>query len=396
MGRKKIQFFVFAVIVLIVGGTAWYLFQQSSRFKALDDRREQQNASSVQKEKPEFKIVHSGNRTEQTKPSQAAPVQAPGQGQAQANATLSPDQEQEVQERKEPSWIKDFVVTSTFVQDLAGYLVKHYQPPATKDNPGQQGRISVSFKSLNARYGLELIGLRHSGGTLKKARQEVLGKLMNPDLLREAYDRYSATFLDTLVAKARKTEKEPLDGRMQALSKEEIAEMLRLNSAYLGDVAGVLESLVSDPALPRQVERYLQAEKAAVHANFVLNQEQNRYDILLQSSEKAAEDREVTRQKIDQAESRKDEAARSYRTALQKRELERRELLDMIAVHAGDVSLEQHEILYIAEWVFRRFESGQESGALEVASSLLQDLSARFSARAQGLVSQGEAGQPSP
>ena len=386
MGRKKIQFFVLAVLVIIAGCTAWFLFQQSSRFKALDEQRDtEKNASRVHKEKSEFKIVHSANRTDQARLGQEIPAKPSGPGQPAANATLKPGLDGEDQERKEPSWIKDFVVTSTFVQDLADYLVNHYQPASTVDNPGQEGRISLSFKSLNARYGLELIGLRHSGGTLKKAREEVLGKLMNPDLLREAYHRYAQTFLDTLVSKARQTRKETLDGEMRPLSDDQISEMLRLNSAYVQDVGEVLEALNSDPALPKQVGTYLQAEKMAVHANFVLNQERNRYEILLQSGEKDSEDREVARQKLNQAESRKKDAAMEYRAALKQREQARQELLDMIDAQAEGVDLEQHEILYISEWVFRRLESGQQGEALQVAAQLLQELADRFSARARAL-----------
>jgi hypothetical protein len=388
MGRKKIQFFVFAVVVIIAGFTAWFLFQQSSRFKALEDQgREQQeaNASKAQQEKPEFKIVHSANRTEEARLKQEAATKPSGQKTADANATLEPDQAGEDQERKQASWIKDFVVTSTFIQDLADYVIDHYQPPLTKDNPGEAGTITVSFKSLNARYGLELIGLRHSADNLKKAREEVLGKLMNPDLLREAYERYAQTFVKALVDKARETRNETIDGDLQTMTDGQIAEMLRLNSEYVDDVSAVLQVLARDPALTEQVEEYLRAEKKAVHANFVLNQEQNRYDVLTQSRGQSDESETVTEQKISQAESRKKKAAENYRNALQKREQARQKLLEMIAAQSSDVDLEQHEILYISEWVFRRLDSGQGSEAIEAASSLLDDLAGRFKARARAL-----------
>jgi hypothetical protein len=392
MGRKKIQFFVFAVVVIIAGFTAWFLFQQSSRFKALEDQgREQQeaNASEAQQEKPEFKIVHSANRTEEARLRQEATSKSSGQKPADANATLEPDQAGEDQERKQASWIKDFVVTSTFVQDLADYVIDHYQPPLTKDNPGKEGTITVSFKSLNARYGLELIGLRHSADNLKKAREEVLGKLMNPELLRQAYERYAQTFVKSLMDKARQTRNETLDGDLQTMTEGQIAEMLRLNSEYVDDVSAVLQVLATDPALTEQVEEYLRAEKKAVHANFVLNQEQNRFDVLTQSRGQSDESETVTEQKISQAQSRKKKAAENYRSALKKREQARQKLLEMIAAQSSDVDLEQHEILYIAEWVFRRLDSGQGSEAIEVASNLLDDLAGRFKARARTLAPPG-------
>jgi len=392
MGRKKIQFFVLAVVMIIAGFTAWFLFQQSSRFTALEEQgREQQetNASRAQQDKPEFKIVPSANRTDEARLRQGAVPKPSSQKRADANATLEPDMAGQDQERKQASWIKDFVVTSTFIQDLADYVIDHYQPPLTKDNPGENGTITVSFKSLNARYGLELIGLRHSAGNLKKAREEVLGKLMNPDLLQEAYDRYARTFADTLVDKARQTRNETLDGDLQIMTDGQIAEMLRLNGEYVEDVSAVLEVLAEDPALPEQVKEYLRAEKEAVHANFVLNQEQNRFDVLTQSRGQSDESEKVTEQKISQAESRKKKAAENYRSALKKREQARQKLLEMIAAQSSDVDLEQHEILYIAEWVFRRLESGQGSEAVKVASRLLNELADLFTARARALADQG-------
>lgn len=392
---KKIQILVLLFVLVLAGAgfAAWYVFKQSTRLKVIS-----QTEQSVQEP---------GKKGPQEKPEAPSAENATSSGKAAGNASLmsgegnetSPEQSISIQQEEEASsaeqsfasWVKEYVVTPYFIQDLAKFVTSSYYPPRSKNNPAERAKNTINFKSLNARYGLELIGLRHKSETLREAREEILRYFTDSEVLRKVYEQYADTFLQELVATAREAERsfrsEDGSWRKRALHAEEISQMLKLNSAYLRDVAAVFQSLAEGENIASQVERYLQAAQQVVHYNFKLNQIQNRVALLQKElAENASSEDESSAEELQEMQKQKEAVGQRYKQAISKRERLRKQLMESIHSQAEEkIALQSHEVLYIAEWVHRRLAEGENNPAILTTSELLEDMAGKMDRKADRL-----------
>ncbi|MFP4392565.1 MAG: hypothetical protein ACOC43_00435 [Desulfohalobiaceae bacterium] len=382
--RKKKVLLLTLFIVLILGAlSGWYLFQQSSRLSRLDsDTQSQESEDNGLQDAEPLPVQRESDFVQDLRDKIPDPHKAL---MAQAE-----QQAREQQEHKKSwwSWIQDYVLTNYFIQDLAEYIVAHYVPPGSKDNSGEQGKSRLSFKSLNARYGLELTGFRYQDDP-QEARQKILERLMDREVLERIYAKYADDFLEQFLqeAKQRKWKFEDSDGQVQerGLNQEELADLLQTKSRYIRVVGRVFQTLAQDQKAAQRVQEYLQQEQEAVHANYELNQEQNRLQLLRRQAKKEDEKDPGLEEDIAQAEQKKEQAVQDYRQAIQNREKAREAVIKSVRANSSFRHMESHEILYIAEWVQRRFVQGQDHGAVARLAQLLQDLGQRLTDKAQEL-----------
>ncbi|MCF8039656.1 MAG: hypothetical protein K9K79_10100 [Desulfohalobiaceae bacterium] len=374
---KKIQFFVIVTAILLAAFSSWYVYRQSRELTAINQNKSEIYSQDI--------------RTGQDQPkrpsvSENATDTLPAENGTEVRGKIGADEDQHKENRaaRMVSAIQDMFLTSFVVNDLAGYLADQYHPAGSRDNPGSSGTLEVSFKSLNARYGLELVGVKHSDMPLQKAREEVLALLMDPEVLRHAYELAAEDFVRTLTTEAEQSEKVFLDDRgakkRAALNPEQVREMLRLCSGYLRELSRVFEILAWERSIASRIGAYLQAENRVEQSNYAF--QQMKYDLeKLEGNGQA--DQTAHRIKLQKARSRKEAAADELRRAIQKRERIRQDLIAGIREAGEAVSLNSHEILYISKWVHRRLQGEGRAVGIRVAADLLEDMSGRLARQAE-------------
>lgn len=384
MEKKGIQALFIGVIVIAAGLVAWYLFTQSNRLKEIQQPPVSKEKNRTVSTKVEPKA---GNETARA-PANATEGNRTAAAGNESGGNATAEKEKKGQEEGETyaKWLRDKVVTPYFIKDLAEFVVSSYHPAGTVDNRSENGVNAISFKALNARYGLELIGLRHSSQTLQRARDEILDHVMNPKRMQAMYKHYAGSFVQEVVEQAKDTRKEFVTEQggtaKHSLDAMQIAEMLRLNSQYLQDVAQIFRALSKSSGITGSVRSYLQAEQQSVHANYVLSKARNEYRVLEKKKRRSGSNATLER-RLSQAAREKKEAAKEYRQAIQERETLRNSIIETLRQETGPLELEGHEILYIAEWIYRRVKGEQNSRAIRTASDLIADLSAKFSRKAE-------------
>lgn len=369
------------LLVLILGGIFAYKLSQDTNDVHKDAQKVQNDISAKQQKTNQTGSNQTGksngdNGREELEKEQKQDLE----GEDQADA-----QNKEMAELKaEPSEkIRPF-----FVKDLASYVVAKYYPAGSVDNTGSEGVSAINFKSLNARYGIEFIGMRHQGNTLKAARNEILNFLMQPKVLNALYSLYADQFVQEIVNQARDTQKEFVvdedEIEQRSLSNRHIEEILRLNSNYLQNVAQIFQIAGKDTHISKLVDSYLKADQEVTDANFELNKVKNRYQILLEKAKQ--KDNEIEEQEVLEVKEIKEQASLEYRDAIRKRERFRKKIIQRVHDNTQNLSLAEHEILSVAQWAFRRMDTNKEQrDFLLQLSELLKKLSAEFKARARQL-----------
>ncbi len=379
--RKKIQFLVLAVILALAAFSVWYVFEEAARISDLDQEPEE-----------EFREVKPPEDAEPVAELEQVPKRIPFDPEdlEEKEFVALPENIEPKEPDKKRSLIEsvqDYLLTNYIIQDLAEYITAHYHPPGTQKNPGSEGRSRLCFKALNARYGLELTGFRYTEDEPDEVRQKVLDWMMDSEVLKKFYEQYVDDFLEQLLAQAQgqkwKFVNSGGEHETRGLQEEELVEFLKVKSDYMLDVASILQQLVQDKETARLVQEYLDHEQQTVHANYVLNQKQNRLRVLRRELEQEKNREEELHEKIARAEENKQEAAANYREAIQQREKTREDLMEDIKSNARPRGLENHEILYIAEWVQRRFVQGQNEGAVRMLAELFEDFDQRALRKAQ-------------
>lgn len=375
--KKEIFLYLGIGSVLVLAGvSSWFLFKQSSRIKALHETPRQALNATLNASGPLKKVAKliggSGNASFVSK--QDLSVNAsPGQGNGSMGKGFF-------------SIVEDYVITPYFIQDLANYLLTHYYPAGCADNLSDAAQNKISFKAINARYGLELIGLRHKSTSLEKARHEILRQVLNVNLIDAAYRHYADLFLDELVKEGLQTRKRYIGDNgeeFRLLTKSQVAEMLRMNSLYLKDVSLVFKAVAQEKALSDLALKFEQAEKKAIHANYVFNQRQNQYLVLEKEVQRGEQERLA---ELEKAKREKIVAAQEYKKSIRKRERLRKNLIAAISSKTGPLHIEEDELLYIVEWIQRRLNDNSGRQSFIKIAQVLDQLSQKFAARADALL----------
>lgn len=383
MPYTKFQITIVGLLLIICSLLAWYVFNQSTKIKDLKtektlvkkessrgDKKETNNTNASSKE---LTLAKNKNQTElgDQKPKKEAVKSSTGE-----------------ENQKKAFYQENEVITPYFIKNLAEYLVSLYFPGGTVQNPSSEGILEINIKSVNARYGLDLTGLEHRSNTIQKAREEILSYVMNSEIIKNLYQKNKDIFISELVKTAGEKRRKFLNpqGAIQRknLSNQHISEMLTLCSNYVQNVAKVFEAFGKNPKLEQIVLNYLHLKEKSIHANYLLNQRQNEYQNLVRNLNKdQKESRSRKDLKRERLKKRKNQAAINYKQSIQNREKSRKELLQEIKSISGPINLENHEILYIAEWIHRRLKEGKNNSAISTFSRILSDLSNRLQTKAK-------------
>ncbi|WP_027369291.1 hypothetical protein [Desulfovermiculus halophilus] len=359
MSIKHILIVGVVIFILAGSGAGWFLFEQSAKLRSLNQDPGREYSGQVN----EQLVTRAANGTSGNASLEGSGQTSDPDTQDAANATGA---------QEDRSWVEKSIIAPYLVQDVARLLVEHYRPANASGGGDTQGSLQISFKILNARYGIDFLNLHAPDKGVKQARSQVLQYALRPDVLERIYATYARDVLTTLEAEAEDAEKTVYgpDGQMKhiSLTPEQIAEMHSLYAAYFRDVGRLMGVLSNNRALAEDIETYLQAEQDAVHASYLLKkarQEGNEGD--------------------QTAKERRTQAADAYRQALRHRERTKERILNRIQSRAPELDLPVDEIMYVAQWVHRRLMEGERSEALGTASALLQDFARRLQDRSRSV-----------
>lgn len=373
MLNKHIIILVLAVLVAAGTATGWFLFQQSDKLKSLSQDDVDHHEGEIRQQIVSQGVNGSSGNASLTVPSDAKDLKPDETG----NKSSSKDN---------GSWVERSFFTSSLIQDIARVLVDHYSPPGSPGAPEDKGRLQISFKILNARYGGEFLNLHSPEDSVKKARNRVLEYALKPAALKRIYQNYAPQVVNVLHEEAESVQKTFADpeGKKEqtGLTQNQAAEMFDLYAAYFRDLGRVLDILSHNPDLIEKVEEYLQAEQAAEEASYELNKS---IYAVQEHKKNGPEGREQENTRKLQEE--KSKAAENFRQALHLREDKKQTILHSIHDQSPELGLGTNDIMEVAKWVHRREMAGHNSRSLEVAAQLLFDFADRLQVRARDMQS---------
>ncbi len=374
MNRKQSQQAVIVFALLITLVLVWFLYRQGEEFSDFP-----QTGQGVDRSAPSREVK---DNNDEEIGSGIADREAAG------NETMAELQEKEeeigqsVPDDDPPGQTRERIpVTREFFRDFTSFVASRYHPGESLEHPGENPELRLRFKELNARYGMDFTGLRHSESEQEEARQEILDSLLSSELLQDAYERYADLFLQELRSSAEEQERRfPVGNgevRARELNIQEISVMFRLCGSYLRDLSGLFRTLAEKPELISRVERYLQAEEQAVRKNYKWNQIKTRLDSLEEGDPGSVSPE--TGRTLDSLRQRELEVSSAYRQALEEREEHRQAIVSGVHRYLErDLSLDSVEVLYISQWVHRRLQQENNREAILLGADLLGDLADRL------------------
>ncbi|WP_461833994.1 hypothetical protein [Desulfothermus sp.] len=373
MARKNIQIVSVLLIGIVAGFLGGYLFKQSSKLKQVNRSlvTAQQNSSSNAKK--EFSVEEKGKIFKKDLLKELAKKGNQNVGKGEGERVKKEVSKSESSFKR---WINEYVITPYFIDDLVEFILNSYQPPSTQDNPTNQPKLNISLRALNARYGLELIGLKVDAPSLEKARKKILEKIMDPDLLKAQYERFIDIFINELIDNAKETTKvfrEHGKTLERELNKDQIKTLLILLSNYVQDLSNVLTTISTERSLLTNLENYLKEEARSTHYNFVLNQIINNYNLAKQKlTVKQGDSASREKKVLAELEKKKNKALKDYELSIKRRERLRTEIISFIEKKNPKLSFNSSEILYICEWVHRRIKEGQSLEKIKQIALILE------------------------
>ncbi|WP_291323462.1 hypothetical protein [Desulfonatronospira sp.] len=256
---------------------------------------------------------------------------------------------------------EDQVITDRFVQDLANLIFRHYHPGSV---PGGQGVFTLSFKELNMHYATELTGLQHQSQEVLQAREEILGHLLQPRVIDLVVDRYGPELFERLVYLGQNEPREvatPQGMQERLLSSGEIVEMLEITASRLEYLAYVFSMTAQEPGVLGLVQDYLDAVEDLNSVYFEYWQVEESDD------------------------DRRSELASRIKQLIMLRENIRSRIVDLVSKPA--IAEAGHDVVYEAQWIYRRVEKGGFSrDSIQAMARGAEDLAGMARDKADGLV----------
>ncbi|MBI9080368.1 MAG: hypothetical protein JEY79_11590 [Pseudodesulfovibrio sp.] len=254
---------------------------------------------------------------------------------------------------------EDKIVTFTFVESLADFMLHRFQPQNAKGKPV----TLASAKALNMYYGQELDGFAVAGDDIRMARKQTFDYAFNPKMIRILYDLYTPFFMAYIVETANNDKREyKVKGtaEQRVLSNDEIKAMLKLNADKIEQTATIFQAIADDPAITEMAGKYLRAAKAVERAN-----------VQLQVAVSEEKDTSAPGQRLKQAILQRERIKATTSSRLKK----------------ACPNCTNAELFYLAQWAYRRVLNGpkEQLESFGVAAEVLNDLAGRFRAQSDEL-----------
>lgn len=255
---------------------------------------------------------------------------------------------------------EDKVVTFSFVESLADFMLNGFSP---RDKQGKPATMT-SARSANIYFGNELDGFAVTGDDIRTARQSVLDYVFTPEMLETLADLYTPVFMAHIVDTARTDQRQYRVGsetELRTLSDPEISAMLRLNALKMDQASSMLHALANDSEITALAGKYLGAAKAVERAN-------------AQLQTAIAEDKKNTAQ-----------SGQRLKQAILQRERLKASVVSRLKKACPSCS--DADLFYIAQWGYRRVlnEPDKRLKAFSQAADILSRIAEEFRSRAANL-----------
>ena len=231
-----------------------------------------------------------------------------------------------------PAFPADEIVRHDFIEDLSRYLVARYLPGGTKKNPGAEGRFDLNVKSVNIRYGVDFNGLNVDPADTLGARKVIFTHVMKEPVLDFLHAAYTPLFLDSLERALQETTFTLPSGQMAVVSEAQRKEMLTLLAARLKTIGKTMSTLARTDSIRLLVTKYLEDMESVSQAHLAFWNMQGEEATI----------------------SARNEASARIKTTIQTREISRQRLLQAIVSASNPQGMDASELIYMAQWVYRR------------------------------------------
>lgn len=265
---------------------------------------------------------------------------------------------------------EDSMVPWGFVTDVSEYIVEHYFPANTRQNPSNKGIFTLGYKQLNMRYGLEVSYFGHDGTDENSARKQIFEYVFRPGILTTLHTIYAESFIKDLALKAGEVTREfkQPDGSFEQrpLNSDEVAECLGLVSGFLREGGRVLRAMAANERVLAMLPEYETASRQVNQAYLAFN------DL-----------RDADGQKLSRA-------SEDVKQTIEGREELRRTIIKAVRRDAGGLGMSDDSIFYLVQWGARRMAGNPDrNDSLAVAAKLLDDMAGRLGTAAAGAAGAG-------
>lgn len=255
----------------------------------------------------------------------------------------------------------DTVVRIGFINSLAAWMVKNYIPSSKST---MSGSINVTLQSLNMRYGIGMAGLSWKGEDPHAARSAILRYVFTPSMLDALYRLYVDRFMKAL------SEELSVRHHNNVFNLQQKQEFYRLYAIQFRGISSILQGIATIPNFVQKVDDIKLAAKRVVDTN-------TKYINLVSCTDKCKElGNKVELQHLTK---KVTAASKAYQQAIITRERMIKALILSIKQHTTKCVLDDSNILFLANWVYRRIKS--EPGNIDAvlqASTVFLDLAKRF------------------
>lgn len=255
----------------------------------------------------------------------------------------------------------DTVVRIAFIDSLATWMVKNYTPPAKS---AKSGSLNITLQSLNMRYGVDMIGLSCKGEDPQLGRSSILRYVFTPSMIDALYRLYVDRFMSALSREL----SVPRHGKVLTLQQKQA--FYRLYATQFHSISSTLQGIAAIPNFVQKVDEVKLAAKRVVDTN-------TKYINLVNCTDKC---RELgNKQEFQQLTKKTAAASKAYQQAIIARERMVKALILSIRQHTTTRTLDDSNILFLANWVYRRLknQTGNIDAVLQ-ASTMFLDLAKRF------------------
>jgi hypothetical protein len=202
---------------------------------------------------------------------------------------------------------------------------------------------------VNIRYGVDFPGLNVDQADILGARKIVFGHVLQGPVLEFLHAAYTPLFLDSLERTLASTTHVLASGQSAAITPEQRTEMLGLLAARLQTIGKTVVTLATTDSIRPLVGKYLEDIDKVGEAHLAF------WNLQTQNASLSATT----------------EASTRIKTTIQTREISRQRLLQTIVGAGVPQGMDASELVYLAQWVYRR---GLENTAYVAAVAKAGDL----------------------
>lgn len=375
MSKFKLPLIVFSIVFIVTAGVLFYVLNKEMPEEAADKasapgwvNKDGSSGRIELGEVPTFK-VENATKKEKKAAEPNASTSAPATQDTARQEKDTQKVENKTAEKKDDKPRGLDIVTDFFLESLAEYTISNYHPAGSLPNTPARDMTSVSLRSINTHFGLNLRGLASDAPSIISAREEIWKNLLNPGNLQTAYDSYSDNFIDLLEDKSIIVERKFSTGgtrETRALTKEERINLFRVSARPLRQTAAILNTVASDSDLIKAMDGYIKAQRRVDSANAVFQKalaESNSHGTVA-------------------AKNRASHAGKLLKDAITVREKIKNGISEKIKSLCGG-ECDVQDSFYAAQWVYRRTKDNRHAlKSILAGADLLSRLADKMEKRA--------------